>query len=105
VGLEDAVTPTRAGTRIAVEVHAGAKQTVVPAGYDPWRKTIAARLISHPLKGAANRELLTELGKVLDMPSCDIFIVHGATGSRKVIEVRGADVDYVRGRLRAALGK
>ena len=103
MGLKDAVTPSDAGVRITVDVHAGAKQTIVPSGYDPWRKAFRAQLRSPPVRGAANRELLAEMAKLLDLSPGDFNIVHGVTGNLKVIEVAGADVDTVVGRFLAVI--
>ena len=105
MGIEDTVTTTKNGARIALDVRPGAPRTRVPAGYDPWRRAVTAQVRSPPVKGEANRELLAALAETLDVPVDRLRLVSGATGGRKVVEVHGADARDVASRLRAALDR
>ncbi len=104
MGLKDAVTESRDHVRITFEVHAKAKCTVVPAGYDSWRKAIRVNLRSPPVRGAANRELIIEIARVLGIRTMEIKIIRGAGDNHKVVEVSSLDVNTVVRKLEAALG-
>lgn len=103
MGIEDAVTPSRHGARISLDVRPGAPRNRVPSGYDTWRRAVAAQVHSPPVKGEANRELLAALAEALGVPAASLRLVSGATGGRKVVEVSGLDEREVAARLRAAL--
>ncbi len=62
---------------------------------DGWRASVAAP----PDKGRANRELESELSKLL---SCPVRVVRGASSRRKVLEV-GLDEDEFSRRTKAYL--
>ncbi len=102
--LKSAVTESGAHVRITFKVHAKAKCTVVPAGYDSWRKAVRANLRSPPVRGAANRELIKEVARVLGIRTVDIKIIRGAGDNHKVVEVSGIDFNTMVGKLEAALG-
>ena len=102
--LKDAVTDSGDYIRISFVVHAKAKCTLVPAGYDPWRKAVRANLRSPPFRGVANRELIQEVARVLGIRSADIKIIHGAGDNHKVLEVSGIDFNTAVVKLEAALG-
>lgn len=54
---------------------------------------IEIRVKSEPLQGMANREIMRELGKLLDRP---IMIVRGLKGNDKIILVQDADISLLR---------
>jgi hypothetical protein len=62
-------------------------------------KSITIKLTAAPVKGAANRALLTFLSKRLDVPRSDISIIGGETGREKRLRVEGLDEATVRARL------
>jgi uncharacterized protein (TIGR00251 family) len=52
-----------------------------------WRASVTSR----PEKGAANRELEKELGKLL---GCGVRVVRGASARRKVLEVALSEEEF-----------
>ncbi len=87
----DAVTEDRHGTLIAVEVTAGAKSAVFPAGYNEWRKTLGCRVSAPALEGRANKAVVTIIAEVLGVPASSVSIVAGATSSQKKVLVTGIE--------------
>jgi uncharacterized protein YggU (UPF0235/DUF167 family) len=61
-------------------------------------------LAAPPVDGAANDELLRVLSDALGVPRSALEIVRGASGKRKVVEVRGVSEADVVARLAAAAG-
>jgi uncharacterized protein YggU (UPF0235/DUF167 family) len=45
------------------------------------------RLQAQPIDGKANEALVRYLAKLLDVPKSAVFLTHGHTGRRKIIEV------------------
>ena len=66
--------------------------------------SIDVALAAPPLDGAANDELLRVLSSALGVPRSALEIVRGASGKRKVVEVRGLSETEVVARLAAASG-
>ncbi len=101
--FEDAIRPAPDGTAIDVEASPGARETKVPAGYNPWRKRLLVKLRAPPERGRANGELIEALARLLGVPPANIEITSGATDSRKSVRVRGisreAVVEAFRGKI------
>ncbi len=57
---------------------------------------VKIRLAAPPVDGAANKELVTFLGKKLGVPKSAIRIVSGERGRRKILEVSCITVQSVR---------
>jgi uncharacterized protein YggU (UPF0235/DUF167 family) len=66
--------------------------------------SIDVALAAPPIDGAANDELLRVLSGALGVPRSALEIVRGASGKRKVVEVRGLSEAEVVARLAAASG-
>lgn len=95
MSFAEAVRTTKEGTVIDLEVSPGSRSTVVPSGYNPWRKRIEVRLMAPPEKGRANDELIRALADIFGIPSTGIEITSGATNSRKSVLIRGVGVETV----------
>lgn len=89
MSFQDAIKPAKDGVIIDFEVTPGAKKTLVPSGYNEWRKRIEAKLKAPPLKGKANEELIEALSDLFNVSSSEIEIISGATDSRKSVRVQG----------------
>jgi uncharacterized protein (TIGR00251 family) len=83
----DAVTETDTGVRIALEVSAGAKKTVFPAGYNEWRQSIRCQIAAPAVGGRANREIIRVVAETLGIPQSSVEIASGATSSQKSIRI------------------
>lgn len=68
---------------------------------DPWRSQLKVRVGSEARRGEANRELLEELGSVLDK---DVRIVSGERSREKKLLVEGATKGGVVGKLKLEEG-
>jgi len=64
---------------------------------------LVVALRSPPVDGAANEELIAVLAKSFGVRRAEVVIATGATGRRKLVELRGVSVEAVRARV-AALG-
>ncbi|MDI9633984.1 MAG: DUF167 domain-containing protein [Methanolinea sp.] len=89
----NAITPSRDGTIIALEVTPGARETSFPAGYNAWRKSIGFHVREPPEGGRANAEIVRYLSKFFSVPPASIRILSGQSSSHKRILVRGVDPD------------
>ena len=66
-------------------------------------EALRVRVAARPLEGAANRELLRLLARVLGVRPGDVELEAGAHGRGKRVRVRGLPPEKVRERLAAVL--
>lgn len=66
---------------------------MVPSGFNPWRRTLEARLTEEPTKGKANRQLVKEVARVLSIPERNVEVLSGHKSARKVLLVIGLDLE------------
>jgi len=66
-------------------------------------EALRVRVAARPLEGAANRELLRLLARLLGVRSADLALEAGARGKEKRVRVRGLAAETVRERLVPAL--
>ncbi|MHB8162775.1 MAG: DUF167 domain-containing protein [Methanoregula sp.] len=89
--ISDALSSERNGTIISIDVTAGARSALFPAGYNEWRKAIGCRVTAHALEGKANKAIIMLIAETLDLPVSSISILSGATSSQKRVLVAGVD--------------
>lgn len=87
------------GTRISLEVTAGAKNAAFPSGYNAWRKAIGCRVTAPALEGRANKAVIALVAATLEVPASSISIQSGAATSQKKVLVFGLKKDVVVNRL------
>ncbi len=93
------VTRTPSGAVFKVKVQAGAGGRTAVTGV--WAGALKLKVGKPPERGAANRECLDHLARLLGVPPRDLEIVQGEHSSLKVIRVTGATPEQVLARLRA----
>jgi uncharacterized protein (TIGR00251 family) len=62
---------------------------------------IKLRVAAPPVEGEANREVVRFLSKLLGIPAGSVELLSGESGRRKIVELRGVTVDFVRSKLLA----
>lgn len=102
-GVQEAVSTTDGGTLLSVELTPEASEDAFPAGYNPWRDRVEARVQAPARDGEANRALIELVATYFDVPGSDVWIKAGARSRRKTIGVRGLDEATVRDRLAGVL--
>lgn len=90
-----ALTSTRKGTVIAIDVSAGAKETVFPHGYNAWRKSIVFLVREPPAGGRANAEIVKYLSQFFSLPPSRIMILSGTSSHRKRVLIEGLEQEKV----------
>lgn len=101
--FSDALFEDRHGTRISIEVTAGAKTGLFPAGYNAWRKAIGCRVSAPAIEGRANKAVMALVATRLDVPSSSVSIQSGATSSQKKVLISGLNKDEIIKRLQLDL--
>ncbi len=84
-----AVTEDRQGVVIAIEVSAGAKEEIFPAGYNEWRRSIGCRVTAPAVEGRANKAILKLVARTLSVPVSSVSLVSGSVSSQKRVLVTG----------------
>jgi uncharacterized protein (TIGR00251 family) len=97
--LSAAVTDEQHGVILSIEVTAGARTDLFPAGYNAWRKSIGCRVSAPALEGRANRAIVRLVAGTLGVPASSVSILSGAMSSQKRVLVAGLDREQVLGLL------
>ncbi|OPY35975.1 MAG: hypothetical protein A4E35_02253 [Methanoregula sp. PtaU1.Bin051] len=103
--IEDAVSDSRDGIILSVEVTAGAKQDIFPSGFNPWRRTIGCRVTAPALEGRANAAVIAVIARSLGIPQTAVSIRSGATSSLKKVHIAGMKKADAVARVAASLEK
>jgi len=98
--MQEAIRPHPQGCVISFEVVPGCSRLAVPSGFNPWRKSLEARLTEEPSRGRANRQLAGELARALGIAAGDVEVLSGHKSPRKVLLVRGRDREAAVAALR-----
>jgi uncharacterized protein (TIGR00251 family) len=91
--LKDAISPHPQGFTVRFEVVPGSSRLAVPSGYNPWRRSLEAKLTEEPTKGKANRQLAEALAEIFSLPTERVEVLSGHKSARKVLLVRGVSVE------------
>jgi uncharacterized protein (TIGR00251 family) len=91
--LRGAIEPHPRGLIIRFEVSPGSGELAVPSGFNPWRRTLEARLTEEPTKGKANRQLTDEVARILGIPKSDVEVLRGHKSNRKVLLITGVEIE------------
>jgi len=91
--LRHAIEPHPQGFTIRFEVTPGSSRLQVPSGFNPWRRSLEAKLTEEPTKGRANQQLVEEVARILHLPEGSVEVLSGHKNHRKVVLVRGGSVD------------
>ncbi|WP_214019795.1 DUF167 domain-containing protein [Methanoculleus sp.] len=98
----DAVVESAHGVIIVLDVTAGAKQSLFPAGYNEWRKSIRCQVAAPAVGGKANRAIIDLLAETFGIPRADVSIVAGHTSSSKTVAIAGLSKSSIVASLNAA---
>ncbi|HRD25592.1 MAG TPA: DUF167 domain-containing protein [Methanoculleus sp.] len=85
----NAVSETPDGVTIALDVTAGAKRSLFPAGYNEWRRSIRCQVAAPAVGGRANRAVIDLLAKTFEVSRGNVTIVAGHASSSKVVAISG----------------
>ncbi len=65
----------------------------ISSGFNPWRRSLEARLTEKPSRGRANRQLVEELARTLGVAESGIEVIKGEKSGRKLLLVKGIEKD------------
>lgn len=108
IGLMDpgeAIKAHPQGCVISFEIVPGCSRLTVPSGYNPWRRSLEARLTEEPIKGRANRQLLEELARALGVSEQNVVVMSGQKSAKKSILVQGITKDEAQAALAGKLAQ
>lgn len=87
--MADALFEDRNGTVIAIEVSAGARSDLFPAGYNEWRKAIGCRVTAPAVDGRANKAVIGLISATIGVPASAVSLVSGLSTSQKRVRIAG----------------
>ena len=90
---KSAIEPHPRGLIIRFEVAPGSDELAVPSGFNPWRRSLEARLTEEPTEGKANRQLVEEVARILGIPKTDVEVLRGHKSNRKVLLITGVEIE------------
>jgi hypothetical protein len=91
--IREAIDTHPKGALMRFEVTPGSKRLLVPSGFNPWRRSLLARLTKEPTGGRANRELEQALADLFGIGAERVQVTAGQKSSRKVVIVLGVDAE------------
>ena len=97
--IREAIDPHPKGVLIRFEVAPGSTRLLVPSGYNPWRRSIEAKLTERPTKGKANHQLERAIADLFEISAERVSVTAGQKSSRKLVLVLGIDADEAEKRL------
>ena len=100
-----AIDPHPSGCIIRFEVVPGSSRLAVPSGFNPWRRSLEARLTEEPTRGRANRQLVGELAMTLGVPASQIQVIKGEKSGRKLLLVKGIEKETAVSIIDSVLNK
>jgi uncharacterized protein (TIGR00251 family) len=103
ISVADAVFETDKGVILSIEVAAGSRIRLFPAGLNTWRRTILCRVTASPHKGQANREEVSLIAQVLGIPKTSVRLHAGAASPEKRILVTGVEKQELVARLQSMI--
>ena len=92
------ISEANGAVRVSIFVQPRASRTEVVGHHGD---AIKLRVAAPPVDGEANREVVRFLSKLLGIPPGSVELLSGESGRRKVVELRGVTVDFVRSKLLA----
>ena len=98
---QDALRETPEGVVLEVEIVPGASRSAFPAGYNPWRNRIEARVAAPPVEGRANEALLEIVADFFEVPVRHVRLLAGEKSRQKRLLVEGLSRDAAVARLTA----
>lgn len=101
--LEDAVRESEGGVALNLEVQPGARADGFPAGFNPWRGRIQARVQAPPEDGEANEALRQILAAFFHVAPGRVQLTQGATNRQKTVLLQGLPWREALDRLREGL--
>lgn len=102
-GWRDAVQATPRGSRLLVEVAAGARDARFPDGFNPWRNRIGIRVRAPAQEGRANQEVVATVAAFFGVPAGRVAVEAGHLDARKSLLVDGVGKEEAERRLAGAL--
>jgi uncharacterized protein (TIGR00251 family) len=97
--IADAVLEDRDGVLVSIEVTAGAKSDLFPAGYNEWRRAIGCRVAAPAVNGKANKAVIGIISAGTGVPAASVTIVAGLTSSQKKVRIAGITKERLSGLL------
>lgn len=80
------------GVILGLHINASSKKTAIQGVYGERLKLSIA---SPPVDGAANKEIIKFLSKLLGVKKQDVAIIHGKTSKEKMVLIRNSSIDKV----------
>jgi len=93
MAVEEALSHHPQGLTIRFEITPGASQLAVPSGFNPWRRSLEARLTEEASRGRANRQLVREVARIFSLSEEEVEILSGERSCKKVLLVKGRGVE------------
>lgn len=91
--LSQAVRAHPEGCVISFEIAPGSSSLKVPSGFNPWRRSIEARLTEEPFRGRANRQLVEELSRLLGISTTRVELLSGQKSAKKTVLLRRVSME------------
>jgi len=93
--IGDAIRVSNKGVLLAIHVTPGFSQTVFPAGYNTWRKSIEIKVKAEAKDNKANNEVIKTLAIYFKIPITSIQIISGQKSREKTVCIQNIQHETV----------
>jgi len=101
--VSDAIKATHRGILLRLHVIPGSSETVFPARYDEWRKSIEIKVRSEAKDNKATTETVETVARFFKLPIKDVVLVTGEKSRQKTVCLMNISVDVVTAKLQGSV--
>jgi uncharacterized protein (TIGR00251 family) len=101
--FKDAIKSSKQGVILCVHAVPGSSQSLFPAGYNQWRKSIEIKVRSEAKDNKANNEVIKTVAEFFKVPVKDVILMSGQNSREKTIFLDKISVDMVCSQLEESL--
>lgn len=101
--VKEAVKPSGNGVLLKIHVIPGSSQTVFPAGYNQWRKSVEIKVRSAAKDNKANLEVVRVIASYFNLSENHVVIISGQKVREKTIVLSTIDSNTIVRKLKESL--
>ncbi len=87
--ISRAITKSKDGTIITIDLTPASSTDLFPAGYNPWRQAVTCKTKAPAISGKANKAIISLIADSLHINETKISLISGQTSSKKRIFISG----------------
>ena len=99
MNYKNAINDSKKGILIKLHVSAGSSQSIFPAGYNEWRRSIEIKTKAEAKENKANKEIISKIAEYFDILAKNISITSGKNSKDKIILIKNVPIAEIYKKL------